>query len=217
MTLRIKNKGIVPRGTFWRYKQPETGELIKASDWGAFLGAIKKHRRGRNIPVGLGFEAEIEAYVCEHQSEMCEDFDPTIPRIDRLSMGDIVRGGEVFVRHAVNGSQLVTQEEANRRASICAKCRYNTTFSKPCSGLCTRLKEIMSSTVGQRFTPYDSDLRACFICHCWTSIHVWFPLDVLDAGLTTEMREQFSHAHDRYQCWKWKEDWETESTPGLPA
>src|SRR3989304_5864931 len=72
MLNRVANKGIVPRGGLWKYRQPETNELITAHEWMAFLRKIKQHRRGHSIPLWL----EVEAYVCEHQPEMCEDRPP---------------------------------------------------------------------------------------------------------------------------------------------
>lgn len=148
MIPRIKNKGAVPRGGWWKYTQPETGERIVNGDWDTFLGLIKQHRRRKGIPIGLGFEREIEDYICLHQQIECEDSDPAVPRVGKLSMGDIVRGMRVIASFKAAGSPLVPKEEAYRRAEICARCKFNVTFSRPCGGLCPELKQLVKAVIG---------------------------------------------------------------------
>lgn len=201
MILRISDKGMVPRGGTWIYKQPETKETIVSNDWEMLLRKIKEHRRLHNIPIGLGFEAEIESYICEHQIEMCGDTDPQIPIIPRIGVGEIVRGLKVLLAFKVAGSPLVSQEVANQRAAICAKCRYNVLFQRGCAG-CSHLKPIVKSLIGDAKTPYDDELKNCGICGCFTASHVWLPMDLLDRGLTDQQRAQFKYARETYGCWK---------------
>ncbi len=170
--------------------------------WEYLLKAIADHRRKHNLPIGLGFADEVEAQVCQNQPEMCADTDPTIPKARNLGLSDIMHGMAVMASWKLAGSPLVPQQEANRRAEICSKCRMNVVFSRPCGTMCGQLKNAVHALVGKVATPFDNELKSCSICACFTSAHVWLPLTYLDKGLTDDMRAQFLVAKEKWGCWK---------------
>lgn len=196
----IGSKDRVPPNERWCAKHWETGELLCASNWDKMLGTFKRYNKERNLPIGLEFEKQVELAVCSNMPGQCEEVVGNKPaRPHHLTSGDVVRGTRVLVSFGLSGAPFVAQEEANRRATICAACRYNMPYSKPCSGLCQQLTDVMNSTIGTRMTPRDSKLEACSICHCLNRVQIWFPLEHLAKGVTEDMRLAFREVPN---CWK---------------
>lgn len=187
-----------PRGGIYFWRDPITGVELQATTGDMLYDRAVAERTANGVPMGLEFWDSVMADVCRDYPDECSNVDPNQPRRRGWSMGDIVRGTLVMMNHKLNGSELVSQEEATRRAGICAVCPHAAYFSKPCTGLCRDLANLLGST-GQKSTPYDNDLRACGICGCWTKVSVWFPLETQCVGVTDEMKAQFKVTS---RCWK---------------
>jgi hypothetical protein len=155
-------------------------------------------RRANSAPVGLGFWEEVVHDLCRDYPQECLHVDPSQIRKRGWSMMDIVRGSLAMTSQKLSGLPLVSPEEATRRAGICAGCPHAVFFSKPCTGLCRELVNLLSST-GDKSTPYDHPLRACGICGCWIKTAVWFPLETQCVAVNNDMKEQFKSVQ---KCWK---------------
>lgn len=187
-----------PYSGMYLWKDPITGIEVTGTTGDMLYNNAVSQRNANSVPMGLEFWDSVMTDICKDYPQECSNVDPTRIRARGWSMGDIVRGSLVMLSHKLSGYELVSQEEATRRAGICATCPQASYFSKPCTGLCRELANLLTST-GSKSTPYDNDLRACNVCGCWTKISVWFPLETQCAGVTEEMKEQFKSVSN---CWK---------------
>lgn len=81
-----------------------------------------------------------------------------------------------------SGFKLVSQSEADQRASICAGCHNN----KPSQELkgCTGCKAgilypFRKAIIGKSATKSDGKLTTCQLCGCDLKIKVWMPIEAL--------------------------------------
>lgn len=199
---QIKQRQQIPYGGEWRYRDPNSNQWIHGNSWDMLIDRIRAHRKANDFPIGLDFEKEIENQLCINHPDECEAFDKRVPRNRRLGVGDILRGTQVMIQHRKAGSPLVDKAEADRRAAICVACKYNVDFTRPCSGLCGELRDLVTSIVGGKGTPHDDKLKSCNICHCVLAASVHLPLDIQCSVLTDDMKLQFAYAKERYKCWK---------------
>lgn len=200
MKFRIKERNTIPYGGYWVWKDPITGLTVKGTHWNMLLDRIRDERKANGIPIGLGFEEELERDLCRDFPGECEWSDPSIPRNRRLTMHDVVQGTRFIAAFKAAGSPLVAHEEATRRAQICSKCPFNVQFTKPCAGLCPELLGLVQSVTGiHNRTQYDEDLRSCSLCGCYTRVSVWVPLDIQRGVLSEDQRKMFDQLDF---CWK---------------
>jgi hypothetical protein len=197
---RLISPSRIPYGGQYILKLPEKGMVGHGNNFEALLRSIKEWRNANSIPIGLGFADEVEQAVCEKYAVECRGAGAK-RRGHSWGMWDIVRGTTAFIRQKLSSSDLVDQTEANRRSALCAKCPAQMTFSKPCSGLCAALVQMLSST-GGKTTPTDSDTRGCSICRCWTKVAVWYDLEVQCLSVDEEMKQEFAEVRKDYPCWK---------------
>lgn len=194
---KLNSHSLVPPGGF-KFKDPVTGHEMQRYVWEYLLDDVANHRRANNLPP-ISTE-EIEDQMCNRMGKasatMCNDPRPSVDGVS-LTLGDIMRGTAVIASFKLAGSPLVSQEEAERRAVICAPCLYNVNYRKPCSGVCAELVELVATIVGGAGTSRDGELSACGICRCSNMAQVWIPVEFLKKGVTDEQIEQFPA-----QCWK---------------
>ena len=176
-----------------------------------FEGLIDKINHVRNAMgavSGLDLRTEVENWICAEHPEDCTEVDMNIPRRRKINLSDVIRGTRVMVAFKLAGSPLVEREEAERRGAICKECHFNQRFDKPCTGICPELQTVVNAVVGHQGTHYDQYLNACSICACMLQAAIWIPLDIMDKGLTDEMRAQFSKVTIKMPsgfeipCWK---------------
>lgn len=198
-----------PRGGLYRLNNKEKGIVAEGYIIDQVLERVRKYRIANGIPIGLNFEQEVIDEICEHYPLECIQYDPTIPDHNRrLGLNDIMHGTTVMAKHWLGGSETVSDEEALRRAKICANCRYNVQFSKPCGGICPELKKLVTSILGTKKTPMDSNLKSCAICACYLSASVWLPLETQCVGVDDEQKKTFQKI-----TWCWKQCLASTETP----
>jgi hypothetical protein len=189
----------IPYGGQYVLNLPERGMVGHGNNFEALLRSIKEWRRANSVPIGLGFDDEVEQAVCEKYAVECQAPPHGKPRVIRLSLSNVLQGTKVLLAFKLAGSPYVDQSEAERRASICAICPMNVDYAKPCGGNCGGLKEIVTTIVGGRKTSLNDRLKACSICGCVNAAHLLIPLDILAKGVTPEQQVQFSQVQN---CWK---------------
>lgn len=200
MPIALKAKGRIPYGGFYAVKDRLSGQVVKAGRFDLLLKGLITARKANGLPVGLEFEREVEQWVCQDYPAECEEFNPSIPRRPKaLGFGDVLRGTQVMLGHWLAGRPIESREEAERRAAICAGCRYNVPVNFPCGGICSELREIVERVVGGKGTPYDGQLNSCFICGCNLRAAVWTTLEVQCKPVDEYMKAQFKSVPN---CWK---------------
>jgi hypothetical protein len=201
--LGLKRKGAaVPYGGVYRWTDPITKVEVLGTHWEMLLNRIYDERKANGIPCGLGFEDEVELDLCRDYPAECELNDPRFPKKRGwLSFHEIVAGTRALLKFKLAGSPLVAQEEAERRANICATCPFNVEFQRPCAGLCGELNTLVQAIVGGRQTSNAGRLKSCQLCGCFIGAAIWIPVDIQREVLTDAQREQFDNVD---WCWKGK-------------
>jgi hypothetical protein len=203
MTLRLKDKALSPtRG--WAALQPETGAVIRGATRSDLTRKVVEYRNANGLPVENNLERMIGDQVCaamppEEQARRCRFLDeddaknPKRLRAFRKGKQDLRDFGlavkEVLAAHASREEVMVPQEEAERRASICAKCPSNLPLA-PCWG-CGSLARIYRELLTGLSTTLDPVLESCGECGCGNKVQVHLAPEVLSRisaqqGLTPE-------------------------------
>lgn len=198
---RIKAKAACPYGGQYKLENKAKGLVGIGTIFTQLVDSVKEYRRANGLPIGLGLEEEIEVETCLKYPDCCSDTHPGVPQSRRLTLEDVMHGTKLMVMHRMSGSPLVSEQEATRRAAICASCPYNGSFSKPCS-TCDYMKDTVQAVIGSKATKYDDRLKSCLICGCYLSISVWVPLDMQLKVLSATQRYQFETAAQTVGCWK---------------
>lgn len=181
-----RNPKIVPPGSRWKYTEPANGVPIEANHMKAFLSAAFKMREANGLYTGTGWEEEVLDLMCQQHPEF-DCMEVGVP--DRpFTLADIRRFGVSVANWIASGGQWVSQEEADRRSSICLTCPHNTTVTG-CWG-CHGIMDWLVSILGGRKTANDAHLHGCDICSCALRAKVHLPLGVIDnSGLETKLPE----------------------------
>lgn len=201
-TPKIIARNRIPYGGLWSYRDPFTGTVLSAVTWENLIRIATEHRRANGNPIGAGFEQEVESQLCLNHPDECDGVDELQLKKHELTLSDILHGTRVMISQGLSGNQLVPVEEAMRRGAICKACPLNSSFIKPCSGICPELKELVRRITDAYGTEYDRYMHSCRICHCFLEAAIKLPLEVQCVGVTDEMKRQFAIAKDRYGCWK---------------
>lgn len=199
MSLRLLSRIRSPHGGSYDVADPLTRKTISGTTFEMLLNNGVAARQANSLPIGAEYEDEIEAQVCKHYPEECGYARPGVPRTASLNLWDVVRGSQVMIAHKSHGSQLVDEATAIARAEVCSRCPLNVEYSLPCNRCIDALKNVVSAITGNHHTPFDSQLKTCGVCSCYTAAHVWLPYSTLEHGLTDKMKEEFANIS---WCWK---------------
>jgi len=145
--------------------------------------ALPEDRRGR---------------ICRYIDEQT-DAGLRVPRVIRL---DDIWGFFAKVKAWWNSEdEPVTQEEANRRAAICASCPMNQTIyglgCGSCSNVLTRIGSEVFSLIANKRTTSDDGLKNCAVCACSLKVIVHAPLSVLNENQDPERASEWP-----LHCWR---------------
>ena len=201
--LRVTSKIRAPYGgTFW-VRDPITQKEYEGGTFENLFNRVCAGRAANGIPMGLDFEDEVESWVCANQPSECSQALPGQFKLkSSIGLWDVVRGTASLLNHKAQGSPLVSQDEANRRAAICSKCPANVQMTLPCHRCMSSLENVAHYVSNAGSTPYDDQMRSCGICGCWTKTAVWVELGVQCVAVTQSMRDQFKVTRSLWNCWK---------------
>lgn len=200
MMKKLKARSRVPYGGEFVTKDRLTGIEFRGTTFEMVFNRVVASRKANGLPMGLDFATEVEGWLCEDHPSECDERNPAIPRKPReLGMADVLNGTKVMLAHFLGGSKVVSPEEAERRADICAGCRYNVPFRTPCGGICTELLAIVERVIKGRGTSKDASLQSCFICGCVLRAAVWTEIPIQCKGVDENMKKQFASVPN---CWK---------------
>jgi hypothetical protein len=195
MANHIRDLKVTPPGG-WRYTQKETNHTMIGVTWEACVKKVAQHRQNNNLPVGDNIAQEVEEQMCERMS--IQDRDEYCNAGARIPKSIGWRQVEAFLKTAgafiATGGQLVPQEEAERRAAICAQCPLNVGMHG--CGVCRKTVDAFRETILQRSTSQDAGLLNCGVCGCENRTQVHIPLETLRAG-TGDLDYSLNPA-----CWK---------------
>lgn len=200
----LKDKHFVPPSGF-EYRQPETGVKLNGFSFTDTVRIVIEHRKANSLDRQSLDEVteDVETQMCHRvPSHFCNNCDH--PDWE-LSGGSIVHAAQALgkvLEGAVTGqSVFVSQQEAERRAAICAKCFHNRDLAGCGIGcqLKEKMRDLFGRTIGERKTASDSKLFGCEVCGCHCRTIVWYNTDTLNSGLDTRRVDEFSQTPN---CWR---------------
>ncbi len=183
--LRFLDKTITPPNNGFPYRQPETGFLFKQIAFSDLLTEVRDHRKGNNLPIGPNFEGEVEDGSCrllleafpEYQGCVTENGSRAYAPGRKWNLADVRSFLHTIQGLATSGDKFVSQEEAERRAEICARCPMNRDIPEcwTCGGVTALIRTIK----GDRNTSRDNDLKVCNSCGCDIKTKVFINKDLM--------------------------------------
>lgn len=188
---------VIPGG--WHYRVPETGIDIPAGSLQQLRQFVIDHYNANSLRIPHDIDVLITDFQCRNGADCSyNEVELTKPGGRKsLQIGDVIRFSMSLLHGLTVGGGKVDQAEANRRASICAGCRFN---RQPlgCTGCNARvLKEAVKTFSQHGSTPYDEKVQSCEFCGCFIRSMVWFPIETLHRFTDATENENLP-AH----CWK---------------
>lgn len=210
MRLRNPDSDIPARG--WFAKQPETGTTLRGSTLRSLIKEVQVYRTANNLPMEKNIRRQVETQICQTMSQdeaahyctfLNEDDSKNPPRLRQYksTITDLENFGKAVkavMETAVASREInVSQQEADRRGTICASCPRNIPIAN-CYG-CGTLGAIYRTISGRRASANDFRLHSCDVCGCDNKTQVHFTGEVL--RLAAE-KQGFMDAEFPDWCWK---------------
>ena len=156
----------------WFYPIEQTKVVVVSYGWPSLIEAVKAHMKGNGIEEPLTLELQMADFMCHHVPEWCEEI--SAEKEAKISAWKMMKSFYRAVEATWHEGQ-VSQEEADRRAAICAECPKNTDkVTEFCIGCFARsLVSKVNDLLGSKRTVHDEKLKTCGACHCQLSLKVW--------------------------------------------
>jgi len=190
----------------WRIKVPQTGVEFKHYDYRAITNAYKSHCNANGILLSPNWEEEFLSEMCKQNPKWGNKCIPnaskkvTRRRLSLTAVLSFLNMMRAWAQSTLSGKDaFASQDEANRRASICVGCPFNTTLQFSCGACMGAVLTLIQGVIGKRKTQYDDRLGACLVCSCSLKAAVHVPIDVQRQGLSEEIKKDFD---DIKYCWK---------------
>jgi len=107
-------------GGFWIWKHPETGHVVRHSNYAGCRNEVKVFLRANSFPITSQFEEEFEQNLCANgAANLCEEFIPPTLLEKATSLGRALYQAAKQWREP-----LCTAEELESRREICKGCNY---------------------------------------------------------------------------------------------
>lgn len=194
---RLKSLDVAPPD-FYVYTDPDTGWLCEGRDYYSWVSKERDHRNANNLPVPNNLGELMQQQLCKRLPPDLCTYDPSDPEwVDvRLTWDDVYGAVKTYREWKAQGKPFVPNEEAERRAKICANCYLNVHVAG-CGGLCNEIVRLVTETKGDKKTSVDGQLKNCGACKCVNSAQIWFPIDVLLANDSPDKQPKYAE-----NCWK---------------
>lgn len=199
---KYRKSNVVPPSGY-TYTVAVTGASFLAGDHDSLVNRVRLHYVTNNLPVPADLSARIENAIClQNPESFCTGEYEQGAEQAVVASTAAMREATAHVSTRLKwglGDFLASQEEADRRASICATCKDN---SRATCTTCNGLKEYVIKAVGSRSTPYDSGLGVCTHCLCLLTVKIHISAAALRvaAGNTPESIEA-DRAKYPAGCW----------------
>jgi hypothetical protein len=163
----------------WFYPIEETKVILVSSGWRSLVDEVRSHMKGNNIPVPPNLSEIMQDWWCKNVSDFNCGEKPVPGARDLTALAErFLRTAKSFI---FNGGQKVPQEEAERRAAICATCEFNSMDGSFCSGCFLRsLTASAVSMVSGWKTSQDDKLGYCLKCGCKNQLKVFVNREDMD-------------------------------------
>lgn len=176
----------------WIYPVTDTSVVFRSFGWTDLLKQVRDHLKGNQLNIPANLNDQISEWFCREIGGAPCGEEPA------LAANDLFAQAKRFFSTAAtfvgNGMQKTPQEEAERRAAICAACPMN----QPDKGFCVgcAMKNLADKTrelVSNWSTSQDEQLQSCDVCGCVLTLKVHIPKDQMDHR---ELRDKWPS-----NCW----------------
>ena len=156
----------------WFYPIEQTKVVVVSYGWPSLIEAVKAHLKGNGVEEPLTLELQMADFMCQHVPEWCEEI--SAEKEAKVSAWKMMKSFYRAVEATWHEGQ-VSQEEADRRAAICAVCPFNTEqIVNFCVGCSTRgLVAKIAGYIQSKQTSKDESLKICSKCGCDLKLKVW--------------------------------------------
>lgn len=142
-----------------------------AQNFMLLLRDVKNYRIDNGGDLSVGWQDRVGVAVCEQNwDSRCTEHTKAGRK---FSVSDLAVFFESMNKWRKEGFKTVDQDEAEKRASVCASCPHNVKV-EGCRG-CFKLLQRVQSLIGNAKTTNDHLLQGCEICACSLQAKVWLP------------------------------------------
>jgi hypothetical protein len=188
--MKVSNKRVGTPNQ-WKYVQPESGAVFHGLSYWGIVDQVREHRRAMKYDLAEGWEERFQDDLCRQNLEVPCSGRPVDRTKRKLTIADLRR----FMATLVNfKGELVSREEAERRAIICSTCPMNREVAG-CWGCGGILAEVTKFLTG-RTTSRDKSLDSCAVCGCVLRAKIHLPMDVIKSS---EIRAKLEYPEG---CWQ---------------
>lgn len=174
-------------------------DYIRGGDLQDLAHRVSGYRIINNLSLGDP-ESEIQDWLCRHTGAQCVPARRPAPMPGVKAKGAMVaRFLNAMLQWMLRGGH-VDQEEAERRAEICASCPFNVHIDDAnCFG-CFGFGEKVSKIIGNRRTRMEDSLHFCSLCGCSNAVSAFVPMDIL--ARAHKLEEFPADIGGGIPCWK---------------
>lgn len=150
-----------------QFVDPDTGHKYTAKTRTELVQKIVNYRAQNELEPIENLNLVLENYFCSlpENKHLCE-----VTALGRGFMGYVK--GAVTIVYNMLLKNYVSQEEADRRASICIQCPHNV-FPISKDAFMSWSDELSYHTLGDRKTQFDNELGSCDVCTCPLRTKIW--------------------------------------------
>lgn len=170
----LRYKQYSPPGGVYFYTVPETGVSFEHGVLDALVLEVRQHYVANKLTPPENLTAVIEDFICAQMPEgVCRGHGTTESEawkhVSPQQVKDFTK--LIFEKRRLGERFFVSQEEAEKRATICASCPFN--LMNLCT-TCTQLKGYAAKYLVGRATTQDRLLGVCGKCGCMleAKVHV---------------------------------------------
>lgn len=117
---RVRDNAAGAIGGYWIWKCPETGFVIRHSNFIGCKNEVKKYLRLNNYPIGGNFDEDFEQNLCANGNpNLCEEF---VPPTLLQKMSTLAQA--LYHLRKQWREPLVTAEILQTRQETCKKCNF---------------------------------------------------------------------------------------------
>jgi len=159
--MQLRETLITPPGG-WRYEQPETGVMVRATTLKELYDRVVVHRKNNGLKMG-NVLADIQNFLCKSGAD-CFDT-PQGSDMPSVTVNTVLNALKTMV------GGMVDAGEAGRRAAVCQTCPMNVPIAG-CFGCRNIIPTITKHILGKQ--TFGLEKRGCKVCGCSLSAKVWF-------------------------------------------
>jgi hypothetical protein len=161
--LTPKNSVIPPGGWHVMENTPAGEKRIDGANLEDLARQLLVFRLSNRLPPGSPMQ-EVSNYICSRYPHFCNDSAPREIVGTNSPAGGLAGRVGAWLAEAVrlnNSAGEIFEQEAMRRAEICAKCPVNVSYQNGCGSCMTSIEQLSFVSRAGRNTPADALLMAC--------------------------------------------------------